>query len=87
MSTVTNEVQVGILFEDGTTRKYSLPNVAQEDLAGVKTRVLEINNGTGAGATYKPAMLATFVSNTGAAMQKIGSAAYITTEEEVIYSG
>lgn len=87
MSTTTNEVQIGILFEDGSVRKYSLPKVADEDLSAVKTRIIEINNGTGAGATYKPAMLATFVSNTGSAMQKITSGAIVKTTEEVIYSG
>lgn len=82
----TTEVQIGILFEDGTTRKYALPEIAQADLPNVKTRVKEINNGTGAGATYQAAMKDTFVSNTGSPMLKIGSATIITTTEEVIYS-
>lgn len=87
MSTTTNEVQVGILFEDGTTRKYALPNVAAEDLSGVKGRVQAINNGSaGDGATYQTAMKATFVSNTGSPMLKIGSCSIIRTTEEVIYS-
>jgi len=88
MSTQTNEVQIGILFEDGTTRKYSLPNVATEDLGSVKAKILELNAGQTANAQmYKPAMLATFVSNTGSPMQKISSGSYITKVEEVIYSG
>ena len=88
MSTQTNEVQIGILYEDGTTRKYSLPNVATEDLASVKAKILELNAGqTETAQMYKPAMLATFVSNTGSPMQKISSGAYITKTVEVIYSG
>lgn len=86
MSTTTSEVRAKIVFEDGTSRTYGIP-IADEYKATVKARVQELNSGTGAGTMYKPAMLATFVSNTGSPMVKIGAVNIVTTTEDVIYSG
>lgn len=86
MSTTTNEVKAKLFFEDGTSRIYTMP-IANEDISGVKTRVKEINNQTGTGAQYTAPMKATFVSDTGSPMVKIGAVSVVTTIEEVIYSG
>ena len=86
MSTTTSEVKARIVFEDGTTRTYAIP-IEEESKATVKSRVQELNNGTGAGTTYKPAMLATFVSDAGSPMVKIGAVSIVTETEDVIYSG
>lgn len=86
MSTTTNEVKAKLTFEDGTTRIYTLP-IASEDISGVKTRVQELNNQTGTGAQYTAAMKATFVSDTGSPMVKIGAVSVVNITEDVIYSG
>lgn len=85
MST-THEVQAKIIFEDATSRTYSIP-VDENDRATVKSRVKEINNQTGTGAQYNAPMKATFVSDTGSPMTKIGAVTIVSTTEEVIYSG
>lgn len=87
MSTTTvNEMKVGILFEDGTVRNYTL-EIDAADRAGVKAKVKEINNQTGTGAMYTAAMKQTFVSNSGSPMLKIATASVIETTEEVVYNG
>lgn len=86
MSTTTSEVRAKITFEDGTTRTYAIP-IEEADKTGVKSRVQELNSGTGAGTMYKDKMLATFVSDTGSPMVKIGAVNIVTETEEVIYSG
>lgn len=86
MSTTTHEVQAKIIFEDATSRTYSIP-IDANDRAAVKTRVQEINNQTGTGAQYNAPMKATFVSDTGSPMNKIGAVTIVSKTEEVIYSG
>lgn len=86
MSTTTSEVKAKLFFEDGTSRIYTIP-IADEDISGVKTRTKEINNQTGTGAQYNAPMKATFVSDTGSPMVKIGAVSVVTTTEDVIYSG
>lgn len=86
MSTTTSEVKTKIIFEDGTSRTYAIP-IEAADISGVKTRVKEINNQTGTGAQYNAPMKATFVSDTGSPMTKIGAVSVVTTTEDVIYSG
>lgn len=85
MST-SSEVQAKIVFEDATSRTYAIP-IAEADITNVKTRVKEINNQTGTGAQYTLPMKATFVSDTGSPMQKIGAITIVTKTEEVIYNG
>lgn len=86
MSTTTHEVQAKIVFEDATTRTYAIP-IDTTKIAGVKERVKELNNETGTGAQYSASMKATFVSNTGSPMTKIGGITVLSKTEEVIYSG
>lgn len=83
MSTSSNEVRVGIMFTDGTTRTYKLPEVPDENLANVKTRIQSINASITGGTAQ--AFTQTFVSTTGAPVLNIASGKIITTEEEIIY--
>lgn len=84
MSTTTNEIKAKIVFEDTTSRTYTI-QVDANDVSGIKTRVKEINNSTGTGAQYTAPMKSTFVSDTGSPMTKIGAVTVVRTEEEVIY--
>lgn len=86
MSTITREVRAKIVFADSTSRTYSIP-IDLEDVSDVKTRAKELNNKTGDGAQYSDAMLATFVSDSGSPMTKIGGVSVVTTVEEVIFNG
>lgn len=86
MSTTTREVKAKIVFADSTSRTYSIP-IDLEDVSDVKTRAKELNNKTGTGAQYTDAMKATFVSDSGSPMTKIGGVTVTTTTEEVIYNG
>lgn len=84
MSTTKNEVKVKLIYEDGDDRTYKM-EIEPENMSTVKARVKEINNQTGTGAQYNAPMKATFVSDTGAPMMKIGAVTIETTTEEVIY--
>lgn len=84
MSTTTNEVKAKIVFEDTSSRTYSI-QIDAANINDVKTRVKEINNGTGTGAQYTAPMKATFVSDTGSPMTKIGAVTVVTTTEDVIF--
>ena len=93
MSSTTAEVKIGYLYEDGSTKTYSIPEVDMNDLANVKTRVQKLNAAFGGDTSdtlataYATDMQKTFVSNGGASMVKISSAKITITEEEVIYGG
>lgn len=84
MSSTSNEVQVTMRFSDDTDKTFSLPDVAENDLQYVATRVKALNNGT---ATNVADFRATFVSNAGASFASIAAAKIIRTTEEVIYNG
>lgn len=84
MSTTKNEVKIKLIYEDGDDRTYKM-EIEPENMNTVKARVKEINNQTGTGAQYTAPMKATFVSDTGAPMMKIGAVTIETTTEEVIY--
>ena len=86
MSTTTIEAKVKVVFEDVTDRTYSIEMNAA-DVSGVKNRVKEINNSTGTGAQYNAPMKATFVSDTGSPMVKIGAVTIVTKTEDVIFNG
>ncbi len=86
MSTTTTEAKIKVVFEDVTDRTYSIEMNAT-DVSGVKNRVKEINNGTGTGAQYTAPMKATFVSDTGSPMVKIGAVTIVTKTEDVIFNG
>ena len=84
MSSTSNEVQVTMAFTDETDKTFSLPDVAENDLQYVATRVKALNNGT---ATNVADFRQTFVSSAGASFVSIAAAKIIRTTEEVIYNG
>ena len=86
MST-TNKLNVEIIYQNGGTRKYALNTGSSPNITQIKTRIGEINNHTGTGGNYVPAMQATFVDEDNSPMMKIASATYVVTTEEVIYGG
>lgn len=94
MSTTTTEVKVSYLYEDGTTKAYTIPNVDYENLPNVKPRMILLNRAFGGDqtvssdvATYAANMKRTFVSSDGATLTRIARGQVIETEEEVIYNG
>lgn len=84
MSSLTNNVVVTLLYNDGDTRNITFENVADADLPAVKDKILAINaNVNGEYANFYQ----TFVSDDGEAVVKIEACKIISTVEEVIYSG
>lgn len=84
MSSLTNNVVVTLLYNDGDTRNITFENVASNDLPAVKSKIIAINaNANNEYANFYQ----TFVSDDGEAVVKIESCKIVSTEEEVIYSG
>lgn len=84
MSSLTTNVVVTLLYNDGDTRNITFENVANADLPDVKDKILAINaNANNEYANFYQ----TFVSDDGEAVVKIESCKIVSTEEEVIYSG
>lgn len=84
MSSLTNNVVVTLLYNDGDTRNITFENVADEALISVKSKIQSINaNANNEYANFYQ----TFVSNDGEAVVKIESCKIVSIEEEVIYSG
>lgn len=84
MSSLTTNVVVTLLYNDGETRNITFENVASSDLPAVKSKILAINaNANNEYANFYQ----TFVSDDGEAVVKIESCKIVSTEEEVIYSG
>ena len=84
MSSLTNNVVVTLLYNDGDTRNITFENVASNDLPAVKSKILAINaNANNEYANFYQ----TFVGDDGEAVVKIESCKIVSVEEEVIYSG
>ena len=84
MSSLTNNVVVTLLYDDGDTRNITFEGVANDDLMAVKSKIQSINaNANNEYANFYQ----TFVSDDGEAVVKIESCKIVSTEEEVIYSG
>ena len=84
MSSLTNNVVVTLLYDDGDTRNITFEGVASADLMAVKDKVQSINaNANNEFANF----YSTFISDDGEPVVKIESCKIISTEEEVIYSG
>lgn len=84
--TVENELKVVLMYTDSTTRQYTLPEVPSTLTTEiVRGRVNEINSSLEAGQDQD--FQQTFISNSGAGVHRIASAALVTKIEEVIYSG
>lgn len=84
MSSVTREVRITMLFDDNTTETNVLPDIAEEALPNVKSRIKAINAGT---ADNAEAFNQTFVSNAGASLVSISAGSVVITTEEVLYNG
>lgn len=77
----TNDVKIGLLYQDGTTRSYTFAGVADSVLSSVATKIKAINNDSNDNFHQ------TFVSNNGSRVLRIASGEVTTTEEIVIYEG
>lgn len=77
---MSNNVMLTMNYEDATTRNITFKDVDSSELQNVAARVKAINENMS--ANFK----GTFVSDSGAAVTKIGKAQVIQTEETVIYS-
>lgn len=80
-TTTVNEVGIGLLFDDGTTRTYTFKDVDTEQLDSVKSAIDSIN------AEADSDFSKTFVSDSGAPVIRIASGTITSTTEEVIYNG
>lgn len=79
MST-TYKVNIGLTFEDGTTKTIGMDDVLEEEIPNVRNRIKAIN------ANMSNAFKNTFTNETGSRVSTIGKAQTVATEEEVIYS-
>lgn len=92
-STLTNDVRLKMLYEDGGERTYTFGDVQIGSLSSIKSKVQAINTELAdSTSTIGAAMKATFVNdndedNILSPLVKITSANYTTTETEVIYDG
>lgn len=92
-STLTNDVRLKMLYEDGTERTYTFGDVQMGSLSSIKAKVMTINSElANAESTIGAALKATFVNdndedNVLSPLTKITAANYTTTETEVIYNG
>ena len=92
-STLTNDVRLKMLYEDGTERTYTFGDVQMGSLSSIKAKVMTINSELAdAESTIGAALKATFVNdndedNVLAPIVKISTATYTTTETDVIYDG
>lgn len=77
----TNDVRIGLLYQDGTTRSYTFEGVADSVISGITSKIQSIN------ADSTDNFHKTFVSNTGSAVLRIASGQVTTAEETVIYTG
>ena len=84
MSSLTNNVVITLLYNDGDTRNITFEGVASSVLAAVKAKIILINeNANNEYANFYQ----TFVSDDGEPVVKIESCKIVSTQEEVIYSG
>lgn len=76
---VTNDVQIGLTYEDSKTRTYTFNNVSASALLNVESVIVSIN------ANPNIDFYKTFVSSGGASVVGIHKGTIICTEEEQIY--
>ena len=75
----TNNVQVGLVYEDGKKRTYTFSGVSATDLVGVESAIVSIN------ANPSLNFYKTFVSADGASVANIYKGTIYSIEEEQIY--
>lgn len=84
MSSLTNNVVITLLYDDGDTRNITFEGVANDDLPDVKDKIQSINaNANNEFANFYQ----TFVYDDGEPVVKIESCKIVSIEEDVIYSG
>lgn len=83
MSTTTNDVAIKLMYEDSTTRTYTMKEVEDENLNNVATKIKAINDNTN--QQYND-FYNTFVSTSGSKVMRIAGGSIKTVTEEVIYS-
>lgn len=76
---VTNNVQVGLQYEDGKKRTYTFSGVSAANLLGVESAIVSIN------ANPNIDFYKTFVSAEGASVSNIYKGTIYSIEEEQIY--
>ena len=76
---VTNDVQIGLTYDDAKTRTYTFSNVSASALLNVESTIISIN------ANHNLDFYKTFVSSGGASVISIHKGTIISTEEEQIY--
>ena len=77
--TQTNNVQVGLVYEDGKKRTYTFNGVSATNLTGVESAIVSIN------ANPSLNFYKTFVSAGGASATGIYKGTIYSIEEEQIY--
>lgn len=80
----TKTIRTTLVYEDATTRTYSLPASQNITAALAKSRVAAFN---AAAATGTSDVNKTFISDTGQTVTQISEAEIVTKTEEVIYNG
>lgn len=87
MSTVTNTMQVGLIYNDLSERTYKIPynmDSSAEALGYVKEAIRNFNT---AAATAGSEVNQTFLSDDGATVARVKNATLIVKREDVIYNG
>lgn len=87
MSTVTNTMQVGLIYTDLTERTYKIPynmDSSAEALGYAKEAIRNFNT---AAATAGSEVNQTFLSDDGAPVARVKNATLIVKREDVIYNG
>lgn len=83
MSSTTHEAQIELTFTDSSKRVYRMPEVDEQNITSVASRIREINASLAGGQDLD--FKNTFVSNSGATVVKISAGTIVTTTEEVLY--
>lgn len=78
---INNDVRIGLLYGDGTTRSYTFEGVDDSVLAGVADKIKTIN------AAPSSPFHKTFVSDNGEPVLRISTGTITSTQETVIYTG
>lgn len=77
-------MKLTLFYDDEDTRAVTLPDVPDDAVSLIKSKIVAVNNGT---AQNVADMRTTFVSEGGGSFVSISAAELTTTTEEVIYDG
>lgn len=83
MSTTT-AIKATLVYEDASTRNYTINDIGTLDVDSVKAAVRGFND---VAATENSVLKQTFISDDGAPVTMMKDVRIVTTEEEVIYNG